>query len=950
MRSRVTLLAALACALTFVITAAPAWGAFGIEPGSLHVAAVNRDGTPDLQAGSHPYAFTVSFSLNHDSSGNPEGNARDVIVDLPRGLIGNPTAVPRCSRADFDRVQSPACPGSTQVGTLHAAVEGITPIGPVYNLVPPQGVAARLGFSAAGFNALLDGSVLTGEGYGVAVTDNLLPRAATLSISSTIWGDPADSDHDPERSCVDRSNHEIENIEDCSSGATPRPFLTLPTSCTGPLATTLKVDSIESPGEFVEQTTYSTDTGGDPTGLSGCSRLPFKPTISVQPESSATDTPTGLRVDLHIPQPESVEGLAEAHLKDAVVKLPAGMVVNPASANGLQGCSSGQIGLDSPAPAACPDASKIGSVEVDTPLVEHSLPGAVYLAAQGDNPFDSLLAIYVVVDDPQTGVIVKLAGHVQPDPATGQLTTTFSENPQLPFEDFKLDFFGGPRAPLVTPGGCGTFTTTTDLTPWSSPEGADATPSSSFSIDSGCGAPGFAPSFSAGTLGAQAGAYSPLSVTFSRQDHEQSLGGVSVTTPPGLLGSLANAVQCPEPQASKGECGPESLIGETSASVGAGPNPYWVTGGKVYLTGPYNGGPFGLSIVVPTTAGPFTLTGNGGPGREIVRSSIRIDPYTAQVTVVSDPLPTILEGIPLQIRTVNVTVNRPSFTFNPTDCAPLAFSGAISSTAGTSAGVSAPFSAVNCANLPFQPKLTASAAGHASKANGTSFAVQVTSPGLGQASIAKVALTLPKALPSRLTTIQKACADATFDANPASCPEGSLIGSATVHTPLLNSPLTGPAYFVSHGNAAFPDVEFVLQGEGVTLILDGKTDIKKGITYSRFEAVPDAPFTSFETVLPAGPHSIFTAHVPEKERYSLCRTPLAMPTEITGQNGAVIKQSTKVAVTGCPKAKGKPLTRAQKLAAAMKRCKKKGAQKRIACERQARRKFGPVAKPTKRKK
>jgi len=393
-------------------------------------------------------------------------------------------------------------------------------------------------------------------------------------------------------------------------------------------------------------------------------------------------------------------------------------------------------------------------------------------------------------------------------------------------------------------------------------------------------------------------------VTLSRQDGEQRLAGVQVTTPPGLLGVLKSVTRCPEPQASQGACGPESLIGEATVAAGPGEDPYVVKGGRVYLTGPYRGAPFGLSIVVPTTAGPFTLTGNGGPGREIVRAAVNIDPHTAQITVTSDPLPTILQGVPLDIRTINVTVNRSGFMFNPTNCTALVVTGTIASTSGAGTGVSSPFEAANCATLPFGPKLAASTAGHASKANGTSFMVKLASAGLGQeADIARVDLQLPKALPSRLTTLQKACLAAVFNANPAACLEGSNIGRATIHTPLLASPLSGPAYLVSHGGAAFPDVEFVLQGEGVTLILDGKTDIKKGITYSRFDTAPDAPFTTFETVLPAGPHSVLAANVPEKAKFSLCGTSLAMPTEITGQNGAVLRQTTKIAVTGCAKAK-----------------------------------------------
>jgi hypothetical protein len=390
----------------------------------------------------------------------------------------------------------------------------------------------------------------------------------------------------------------------------------------------------------------------------------------------------------------------------------------------------------------------------------------------------------------------------------------------------------------------------------------------------------------------QAGAYSPLSVTFSRTDSDQQLGGITVQTPPGLLGVVAHVTRCGEPQASQGACGAESQIGTVAAAAGPGPTPFWITGGRAYLTGPYKGAPFGLSIVVPTKAGPFDL------GDEHLRAAVFVDPHTSAITVVSDPLPTMKDGIPFQVKTVNVSINRPQFTFNATNCNAMAIGATISSTQGTAASVSSPYQAHGCASLPFGPELSAEAGGHGSKVGGTSFVVKVKARP-GDANIAKTFLQLPIALSSRLSTIQKACLAATFEANPASCGEGSNIGMGIAHTPLLNSPVAGPAYLVSHGNAAFPDVEFVLQGEGVTLILDGKTDIKGGITYSRFETVPDAPVSTFEAVLPAGPHSALTANVPESENFSLCNHTLLMPTEITGQNGAVIRKTTHVALRGC---------------------------------------------------
>jgi hypothetical protein len=639
--------------------------------------------------------------------------------------------------------------------------------------------------------------------------------------------------------------------------------------------------------------------------IEGCGLLAFGPSltarpIGVQPGVPLADSPSGLSFDLRVPQEESLTGLAIANLKNTVVTLPAGIAVSPSAANGLGACTEEEIGLHNAQKPSCPDDSKVAEAEIVTPLLQAPLKGSVYLAQQGDagpaqgsNPFSSLLALYLVAEG--SGALVKLAGHVEVDPSTGQLTTTFENNPQIPFNELKLSFFTGPRAPLVTPLACGTYTTTTQLTPWSAPfSGPPATPSDSFTVASGCGG-GFAPSFTAGMTSDQAGAFGQFSVTFSRQDGEQRLAGVQVTMPPGLLGVLKSIVQCPEPQASQGACGPESLIGHTTAAAGPGPDSFYV-GGNVFLTGPYKGAPFGLSIIVPAVAGPFNL------GNVIVRAAINVDPHTAQITVTSDPLPRILQGIPLDLRTVNVTVDRAGFMFNPTNCSPLTVAATIVSTSGAGIGASSPFHVTNCATLGFKPKFTVSTQAKTSKANGASLDVKVTSRS-GQANIAKVDVSLPKALPSRLTTLQKACAEAQFNTNPAGCPAGSVIGMAKALTPVLNVPLTGPAFLVSHGGAAFPDVEFILQGQGVTILLDGKTDIKKGITYSKFETVPDAPISSFETVLPEGPHSVLAANVPAKAKGSMCSTSVVMPTMITGQNGAVVRQTTKIAVTGCPKVK-----------------------------------------------
>ncbi|HEX5853527.1 MAG TPA: hypothetical protein VFY36_10590, partial [Solirubrobacteraceae bacterium] len=714
--------------------------------------------------------------------------------------------------------------------------------------------------------------------------------------------------------------------------SSPAAFLTLPTSCGVPFESSVEGSSWSAPGkasEVAAPLSYTLHDGsGQRLDLHGCNKLPFSPSIDVKPEGSAASTPTGLSVGVHVPQETllTANGLAEADVRDTTVTLPAGMQINPASADGLEACSTAAVGFErfeeqtqtelfSSVPAACPDASKVGTVEIKTPLLPDPLEGFVYLAEQNANPFGSLLALYIVAEDPVSGVRVKLAGKVTPDVTTGQLTSTFERTPQVPFEDLKLKFFGGPRAPLSTPPYCGSYTTSASFTPWSGT--AAATPSSDFAITSGpggspCANPlPFSPSLMAGSSNIQAGSFTPFTTTISREDGNQNLSGVQIHMPPGLLGKLSSVQPCPEPLASEGTCGADSLIGHTVVSVGLGSNPYTVSGGRVFITGPYKGAPYGLSIAAPAKAGPFDL-GTGPCDCVVVRAKIEVDPHTSALTVVSDSLPQILQGIPLQVKHVNVAIDRPGFTFNPTNCAPLAIKATLSSAEGASAPVSVPFQVANCAVLPFKPKFTALTKAKTSKKIGAYLHVKVAS-GPGQANIGKVKVDLPLQLPSRLTTLQKACAAAVFDANPAGCPAASVVGTGTAVTPVLKSRLTGPAYLVSHGGAAFPDLEIVLQGEGITLILDGNTKIKKGITSSTFKSTPDAPIDTFDLVLPQGPHSALGTNG------SFCSAPLIMPTVLTGQNGVVVKQATKVTVSGCHRVKGSKAKKHKKGAGAKKR-------------------------------
>jgi hypothetical protein len=537
-----------------------------------------------------------------------------------------------------------------------------------------------------------------------------------------------------------------------------------------------------------------------------------------------------------------------------------------------------------------------------TQLIPNPIEGWIYIRPQNssDPASGEMFRMAIELRDDAHGLDFKIAGQIAANPRTGRLTTTFDENPQFPFEDISLRFKSGARAPLATPPSCATQTTEASLYSWARPEQATHR-SSSFQLTSGPNGspcPGavlpFGPSLNAGVGSVEAGAFTPFLVTFSRSDVDQNMQRVSVTMPKGLLGSLVGLPLCPEPQASAGTCPAGSQIGTVTAGAGAGPTPFYVMGGKVYMTGPYEGAPFGLSVVVPTKAGPFDL------GTVVVRSRVEIDPYTSQLTVTTDPLPQVVGGVPVDLRLVNVTINRPNFVFNPTDCAHTSITGKMTGVQGSTAALSNPFQVTNCASLGFKPKFSASTSAKASRENGASLHVLLAYPknAFGtQTNVKSVHVELPKALPSRLSTLNHACPDSVFNRNPANCPAGSRVGFAKSTTPILPVPLEGPAYFVSHGGQKFPELIVVLQGYGVAIYLGGETFISKaGITSSTFNSVPDVPVESFELTLPEGPFSALAAN------RNLCSTKLVMPTAFTGQDGAVLKQATRIVVSGCKSA------------------------------------------------
>jgi hypothetical protein len=877
-----------------LLAPAASQASFGID--SLEASAANEDGTIDLQAGSHPYGYTVHFEMNQDGEENPEGTIRSLIVELPPGLVGNPRAVPPCPGFLFD-AQTPLCPGNTQVGTARVRVKGVgLVVSPVFNLPPSPGVPASVGFAFIGFNSFQEASLRTGGDYGVDVSDITFPKLEIQTVTETIWGVPAAESHDAERG------------QDAVEGKGPPvptdypllPFLTLPTSCTGPLRTTVKVESLEEPGVFQTKSAESLGFGGVPAGLNGCARPAFEPTITAQPETTAADSPTGLHVNLHIPQNEAPEGIATAHLKDSVVTLPRGMVANPSVADGLGACAPAQIDLAGPGAARCPSSSKLGTVQIETPLLDHPVKGSVYLAQQGANPFNALIGLYIAVDDPITGVVVKLAGKVEPDPVTGQLSASFEDNPQLPFEDLDFDFFGGPRAALTTPATCGKYTTTTDLTPWTSPEGADAFPSDAFAISAGPGGGNCdgtesqmpnRPSFEAGTTTPIAGSYSPFTLRLSRQNGSQRIGAIDTTLPTGLLGRLSGTTYCSQAQLalarsreSLGQgaierqtpsCPLSSEVGTVNVGAGSGA-PYHVQG-RAYLAGPYKGAPLSLAIITPALAGPFDL------GNVVVRTALYVNESTAQIHAVSDPIPSILAGIPLDVRSIALSMDKPNFTLNPTSCAQKQITGSVTSTLGNLAPLQNRFQVGACGALGFKPKLSLMLKGGTKRSQHPALKAVLTYPKGSYANIAKAAVTLPASEFIDQAHVGNPCTRPVFAAE--KCPRISVLGKAKVWTPLLDEPEEGKVYFRSNGGERdLPDVVIALKGQ-VPLTVVGFVDAKhqEGSEESRirttFASVPDAPVSRFVLELKGGKEGLLV------NSGNLCKVPNRAVVRMTAHNG-----------------------------------------------------------------
>jgi hypothetical protein len=922
----------------------------------------DKEGQAVTLAGSHPYQQTISFGFptkNLGSGLTNDGHPRNLNIELPRGLIGNPAATPvLCTEAEL--VGATSCPEESQVGLLDITSligeKGNNSVisSNLFNMVPPPGAAAELATNAgdAGIFIHVLAGVRSDGDYGIeASTPDIIAfgQQPIFNAAAQVWGDPSAEEHDGVRGQC-RGSKNLCPFEEPGEVA----FLTLPGDCPGspPLFKVL-TDTWEEPNPpFAEhETTYeSADRSGlTPAPIKECASLDFEPTIQTRLTTNLTDSPSGLEVTVHQPQEEPqaepLEGQAKATLKDAVITFPAGLTVNASQAAGLGACSEAQIGFNgkegsalrfSKAPQSCPAAAKIGSLEASSPLLVRRTPdqevevdpegnpileplhGSIYIATPFANPFGKLIAVYLVIEDEKTGILAKLAGEGQLDPQSGQITTRFGENPEVPLEDIKAKIFGGPRGAFITPPTCGPYTTTTDLTPWSAPEGKDAFPEASFQTEAtprGGTCPtaesGLPAAFklNAGTESPAAGKYSPLLFKLSREDGTQRLSKIESTLPRGVIAKLAGVGTCSEADIAKARlreapnkgtleqadpsCPASSRVGTVIGAAGAGPTPYY-TSGNAYLAGPYKGAPISIVAIVPAVAGPFDL------GAVISRIAVYLEPETAEVRAVSDPLPTALEGVPLDLRSVALRADRPNFSLNPTSCAEKSFGGQAITTLAQATPLAERFQVGGCKSLPYKPKMSVHLFGPTHRGAHPRLKAVLTAKA-GEANTAKVSFTFPKSEFIDQAHFRTICTRVQFAAK--QCPAGSVYGHVKVLSPLVDYPLEGPAYLRSSTHK-LPDLVVALHGppsQPIEIDAAGRVDSVNGGLRVRFEEVPDAPVTKL----------IFSAQGAKKGLFqnstNICQGTHRATLKLDAQSGKVSDSQPKlVAQCGAkPKNKGK---------------------------------------------
>ncbi len=919
-RGAAMLLISACAAIGLLAAAAPAMADYGFS--KFDVTFTNADGTPATQAGSHPFAMMTEGAVNRVGS-KVDGEIKDLFIEQVGGLVGDATAMPRCSNADFltSDFTHNGCPQETAVGVtaVQLGVEAQWYQNAVYNLVPPPGVATKLGFTVSSVFVTINIGVKQSPEYNLeASLVNVAQTVKILGSAFQLWGVPGDPRHDNLRGrCARGFKSNFEGFEPssdkCPANAVGKPFLTLPRSCSGPAATTYSTDAWENPGAFVggSSITHDNSEPPNPQGFTGCSQLGFKPTITAQPTTKAASSPTGLDFSLDVDDEglTSATGLAQSDIKKAVVTLPEGFSVNPSVAEGLNVCSEAQVAAETLSNQGCPEASKLGSIVVESPLVEEPVKGALYQAVPFDNPYGSLIAFYAVLKNSNLGIMLKQPAKVETNPVTGQLTTITDNLPQLPFSHFKLHFREGARSPLASPPACGTYNVKAELTPWSGSE--TITTNSAFQVISGANStpcpsgatPPFHPGLEAGSINNAAGAYSPFNLRLTRNDGEQEFTHFSIKLPPGVTGKLAGVPFCSDAAiaVAKARTGPHggqeelnspscplaSEIGRTLVGAGVGPGLTYAPG-KLYLAGPYNGSAMSIAAITAARVGPFDL------GTVVIRSALKIDPETAEVFVDatgSDAIPHIIQGVPVHARDIRVYVDKPEFALNPTNCSR-------TSTASTVLGsglnfgsdaddqpvtVTSPFQAASCASLGFAPKLELSLKG-ATKRGGTPALKAVLTARKGDANIGKAQVTLPHSEFLEQSHIKTICTRVQFKAGIApgeKCPAASIYGYAKAVTPLLDEPLQGPVFLRSSSHN-LPDLVAALNSGKINIALAGRIDsVKGGRIRNTFESVPDAPVTRFTLEMQGGKKGLLVNSV------NLCKSTNRAISHFTGQNGKV---------------------------------------------------------------
>ncbi len=918
-RLLISLAATVAFALAVPVSSAVA--AFGFE--EVDVAFEADGGGAPLLAGAHPSAMTTTFHLNtvfpEPGAEVPDGAIKGLTVKLPPGFTGSQTAVPFCPDDKFIDVVNfyTACPDSSAVGVVlsHTAIKGPSPqilASPVFNLAPSPGKAAKLGFVALEVPITIDIGVSSDPPYNlIANVSNITQAGLVYGSELILWGNPSDEAHDPLRGkCVDYDAGTPVPMSQgvCKSGLSEKAFITLPRACTGPLTTSFEAVAWGT-GDRAWDSVLTHD-GPEPQGMVACSDLGLVTETQSLPTTRSAESSSGLSFDLAIDNPGLLnpKDRSGSDVKKTVVTLPPGVTVNPAQAEGLQTCSQAQFVQERKTfdfGAACPAASKIGDVEVETPLLEGQvLRGSVFVATPFENQFGSLVALYMTVKSRKLGINVALPGKVDLDPVTGRLVTTFDDLPQIPFSAFRVDLAGGDRAPLVTPSRCGSYATTATFTPWANPAIA-IEDTSTFTIDSGPGgAPcpasdPFAPSFEGGSVNNNAASYSPFQMRIQRRDGEQPLTRLAAVLPPGVTGKLAGLSRCSDAalaaapartgraELAQSSCPADSQIGRVLVGAGVGGGLTYVPG-KMFLAGPYRGAPLSIAVITPAVAGPFDV------GTVVVRVALNLNPVTGEVEVdgaSSDPIPQILAGIPLKLRDLRVYTDRPNFMLNPTSCNRFSIRASLFGS-GAPFGASAPYQAANCATLKFAPRLSLSLKGGTRRAANPALTA-VLRPRPGEANIGRASVTLPSSAFLDQEHIRTICTRERFAAD--TCPKGSIYGRATAWTPLLDKPLKGNVYLRSNGGARkLPDLVADLRGE-VRIELSGYISSRNGGIRTVFAAPPDAPVSKFVLNMQGGSKGLIS------NSRNLCRTTNRAEVRMTGHNGKVHEFKPEVKATSCKK-------------------------------------------------